>query len=343
MRWPTVNGSGDEVLIPSSYTRGPILRPAINLDGTTSMNSLEEKISARIHEFEMLSLLRLLSTMDYSSEDIRFRSHNSICSQSGLIQGIEFRREPVREAIITMNMGLLSAQSPLPSYFRKMMEDDVISEQLFVEFAGYFDHHLIRDYICNIYPEINKFFFPNWELTKRRYLHVRNLKSIATLHWLFQLVFPEIGVQVDNIVLADDVQSYPIRLGKTVLGSDAVFGNKTSVAVQGRRITFYSEEEMSYTQVPWPREIKNRLSSLIFPILRPAGIDLEIILVLKSQKRWVRLHGETYLGYDRIHSSEDTYRRIRIFKGHIGESFLSTEVRQNQQYRDTMTAAGSSA
>jgi hypothetical protein len=305
------------------------------------MNELEEKISKRIHEFDIISLVRLLMSMNYSSEEIRFRSHNSICSQPGLIHSINFMREPVREAVITMNMGLLSSQSPLPAYFRKKMENDVVGERLFIDFIGYFDHHLIRDYISNIYPEINRIFFPDWELTKRRYLQILNLKSLGTLHWLFQTVFPEIGVKVENAVLSSEVQTQPVRLGKTVLGNDAVFGNKTSVSLLGRRVTFYSEAEMTDTRVPWPKEIKNRLEGLIFPVLHPMGIDLEISLILKSQKRWVRLHTETYLGYDRIQSSEDTYRRIRIFRGHIGEPFRTAgEVAENHRYKKTMTAAG---
>jgi hypothetical protein len=305
------------------------------------MNELEEKISKRIHEFDIISLVRLLMSMNYSSEEIRFRSHNSICSQPGLIHSINFMREPVREAVITMNMGLLSSQSPLPAYFRKKMENDVVGERLFIDFIGYFDHHLIRDYISNIYPEINRIFFPDWELTKRRYLQILNLKSLGTLHWLFQTVFPEIGVKVENAVLSSEVQTQPVRLGKTVLGNDAVFGNKTSVSLLGRRVTFYSEAEMTDTRVPWPQEIKNRLEGLIFPVLHPMGIDLEISLILKSQKRWVRLHTETYLGYDRIQSSEDTYRRIRIFRGHIGEPFRAAgKVAGNNQYKNTMTATG---
>jgi hypothetical protein len=288
------------------------------------MIELEKKISQRIHEFDIISLIRLLMSIGYSREEITFRSHNSICSQSGLIYGIEFRHEPVQEAVITMNMGLLGAQSPLPSYFRQKMESAEISGKSFADFIGYFDHHLIRDYICNIYPEINRLFFPDWELTKRRYLQILNLKALSTLHWLFQTVFPEIGVTVENAVLGSEVRTQPVRLGETILGNDAVFGNMTDVTLHGRRITFYSDEEMTDTQIPWPREIKNRLENLMFPILRPMGIDLDIFLVLKSQKRWVRLHGETYLGYDRIRGEKDAYRRIHIFRGHIGEPFRAT-------------------
>ncbi|MEN6318111.1 MAG: type VI secretion system baseplate subunit TssG [Syntrophaceae bacterium] len=289
------------------------------------MNELKQKISKRIHEFDIISLIRLLVSIGYSREEITFRSHNSICSQAGLIHSIEFRDDPVREALITMNMGLLGAQSPLPSYFRQKMESAEISGRSFADFIGYFDHHLIRDYICNIYPEINRMFFPDWELTKWRYLQILNLKALSTLHWLFQTVFPEIGVKVENAVLNSEVQTQPVRLGETILGNDAVFGNRTSVSLHGRLITLYSDEEMTDTQIPWPREIKNRIESLIFPVLKPLGIDLDIFLVLKSQKRWVRLHGETYLGYDRIRGEKDAYRRIHIFRGHIGEPFRAAE------------------
>jgi hypothetical protein len=304
------------------------------------MNEVEEKVSQRIHEFDIISLLRLLMSMNYSWEEITFSSHNSICSQPGLIHSIEFNREPVREAVIILNMGLLGAQSPLPAYFRKKMENDVVGERSFIDFAGYFDHHLIRNYICNIYPEINRLFFPDWELTKRRYLQILNLKSFSTLHWLFQVVFPEIGVRVENAVLSSEVQTQPVRLGKTILGNDAVFGNKTSVALHGARVTLYSDEEMTDTRVPWPREIKNRLEDLIFPVLLPTGLELEISLVLKSQKRWVRLHRETYLGYDRIRSAEDTYRRIRIFRGHIGGlPRTAEEAKDSRGYKSATSVA----
>jgi len=298
------------------------------------MSYTEKDVSERIHDFDIISLLYLLETMNYSPEEIRFRSHNSICSQSGLIYDIAFRQEPVREAVITMNMGLLGVQSPLPSYFRKKMEIDEVGRGALADFIGYFDHHLIRDYICNIYPEINSYFFPHWEQTKRRYLQILNPKSISTLHWLFQIVFPEIRVQVENAVLSDNVRTKPVLLGKSVLGTDAVFGNKTNVPIDGRRVTLFTEEELTDTQLPWPKEIRNRLTRLIFPVLQPTGIDMEIVLVLKSQKRWVRLHAETYLGYDRIQSGKETYRRIRIFRGHIGESYRIAE-REMERYANT--------
>ncbi len=284
------------------------------------MTEVEQQITKRVYEFDILPLLRLLSSIGYRPEEIRFRSHNSICSQPGLIDSIRFRREPVREVVITMNIGLLSAQSPLPSYFRKKLLDGIGSGHSFEGFCGFFDHHLIRDYIGNLFPETNKYLFPSVGRTKRDYLQILDLQSPSALNWLFQLVFPEIRVEVKKACLKQELKTVPLVLGRTAIGGDATFGSKASTPVQGRSITLHSEDELSDTRIPWPREIKSRLSELIFPVLSPTGITLEIDLVLNDQKRCVQLTKETYLGYDRISSDGDSYRRVRIFKGMIGES-----------------------
>ena len=289
------------------------------------MNDLERQISKRVHAFDIISLIRLLVSMGYSQDEIRFKSHNSLCSQPGLIHDITFRQKPLREVAIELNMGLLNAQSPLPSYFRRKIEDDVAGRRRFEDFMGFLDHHLIKDYIHNIYPEINRSYFPCWELTKRRYIELLDLKSCTALHWLFQIVFPEIGVNVEKISLDREIRIIPIQLGNSALGNDAVFGRKAQVLVHGRRITLYSEDDVTDTQVPWPREIKNRLNGLIFPVLQPTGIDLEVNLVLKSQKRWAKLHQEAYLGYDRIRNGTESYRRINVFKGHIEDAIPPAE------------------
>ena len=283
------------------------------------MNPIEQQVVKRIHDFDIGSLLRFLAYIGYPSETIRFRSNDSLASQPGLIHDILFKEDPVREVLITLNLGLLSAQSPLPSYFRNRMEQEGDNGYYFSKLCGYLDHHLISDYLRNIYPEFNALYFPDWETAKRQYLNLLNLKSSSGLHWLFQRVFPEINVRVERVVIGSEIQTEQIRLGSTMLSSDAVFGKKTSLITSGRRLTLSTDNEMTDTQTPWPQEIKNRLNSLIFPILRPIGVDLEIVLILTSQKRWVRLHGETYLGYDRIQSDKDAYRLIRIFRGHIGE------------------------
>ena len=77
----------------------------------SSNKDLEAKLSKKIYEFDLISLLKLLLHHGFLWEEIHFKSNMSICSQSSLIHGIEFIYEPERQVVITINMGLLSAQS----------------------------------------------------------------------------------------------------------------------------------------------------------------------------------------------------------------------------------------
>ena len=281
---------------------------------------IEKKIYPKRHEFDLISLVRLLAYYGFQQEEILFKSHMSLCSQSCLIQDIEFQYKPERRVYITLNIGLLSAQTTLPSYFQKNIEAQDIDNQNFSDFIGYFDHFLIHNYLYNIYPEKNSYYFKNWEGTKRDYLRIMDLKSIITLFWIFQLVFPELQIHVKKVVMNRNLKASALIIGKTILGSDAVFGKKTSVSVYGRHITLFSDEESTGAGTPWPKEIKNRLEEQIFPVLRSSEIDLEITLVIRAQKRWIKLHAESYLGYDKIKGGEAQYRRIIIFRGRLRDA-----------------------
>jgi hypothetical protein len=281
------------------------------------MTPLERNIAKRIYDFDLISLLQLLELLGYQLEDIHFKSNFSTTSQPSLIHDIEFHSEPGRRVLIILNLGLLSAQSPLPSYFFKKLDAGYIDTQLFLDFIACFDHSLILNYLLSIYPETNRALYPDWEVTKRRFIELLDLRSCSTLHWLLELVFPELGVWVEKVALGRELRSAHLRLGKTILGTSAIFGEKTSVPVYGRRITLFSEFETNNSGDPWPREIKQRLNDLVFPILRSVGLDLEIILIIRTQKAWAKLHSESYLGYDKIRGGEEQRRRIRIFTGRI--------------------------
>ena len=150
------------------------------------MTPLEKEISANIHRFDLFSLTELLIFAGYNLEEIQFKSHHSMASQPGLIHDIKFQNGSIRQVVITLNLGLLSAQSPLPSYFQKKIDKSNIDYNQFIEFIGYFDNILIKNYFFAIYPEKNNELFQDWESTKGRYLEMLDLKSCSTLHWLFQ-------------------------------------------------------------------------------------------------------------------------------------------------------------
>lgn len=283
------------------------------------MLMLEQKIAREVQRFDFISLIHLLYTMGYSPEQILLVSHHQNCSQSALIQDIEFRHTPVPRVTISLNMGLLSAQSPLPSYFMKKIDEGFIDSDRFIKFLQFFDHLLLRRYALSIYPEANHEIYPSWEKAKRQYTLMLNLRACSTLHWLFDLVFPELTVQVEKAMLRRTLTTQNIVLGRSRLDGSAFFGRKAAVPVHGRRVSLTTQEEQTSQGIPWPREVKQRMEAMIFPLLKAVGIDLEVILVIKSRRNWAKLQSESYLGYEMIKGAGAQPLRVPIFLGHLVE------------------------
>jgi hypothetical protein len=283
-------------------------------------SEIEAKVSRRIHDFDMISLLRLLFFLGYSPEEITFKSYNSQSSQAGLIREIRFQQEPLKNVTIVLNMGLLSAQSTLPSYFQKNIDKGFMDLQSFYLFIGYFDHSLIYEFFKSVYPELNLNRLVDLDKLKASYIQMLDLRSCVTLNWLLKLVFPELEVSISKCTLPKTVTMKPLKLGNTALGENAVFGNKTKISISGRKVTLFCDDELTPMGEPWPREIKKRLKNDIFPIFNNIGVGLTVTLVIKSQKQWVKLHPDSYLGYDKIRGGGDPFKQISIFKGYVGSS-----------------------
>lgn len=281
-----------------------------------TMTVLEARIVENIGKFDPINLLILLAHLGYELDEILLCSHFSTASQSRLIEGIEFRSSP-RKVVITLNFGLLGGQSLLPDYFFKLVDNKTIEAQRFVEFFGYFDDRLLRHFLLAIYPEFEQAVFQNWEARKRAALYTLRLDSIAMLHWLMQLVFPELQVRVEKVTLHRSIDLGSPILGKSHLGYQAVLGKIKKLPVSGKRITFITDEGNFVNDQPWPNEIEQRLQKLIFPILQAVDLHLEIWLIIRSQSSWLSLTQKSYLGYENIFSEELQFRKIRIFSGHL--------------------------
>ena len=283
------------------------------------MNSLEAKISKEIHRFDLISLLYLLFKLGYSQEQIFFVSHYDLSSQPSLLRQIEFHDQPQRQVTVFINLGLMSVQTPLPSYFFRQLDQGVIDSDTFSEFVAFFDQLLLREFVFAVYPEINQKIFPDWELAKRHFIAHMNLRSCSTLHWLFSVVFPELGVQVEKALFSRSMETRDIILGRSHLDGNSVFGKRTSTPVQGLRVQLISDDEKTSLGVPWPREIRDRMEAMIFPLLKSVGIDIEIFLIIRLQTSWAKLDTESFLGYDRIKGGSEQQRRIPIYLGYLVE------------------------
>jgi predicted component of type VI protein secretion system len=277
----------------------------------------EGALRARLSAFDLPSLLDLLGTWGYGPEEIRFVSNYSSASPPQLIHDVEFQREP-RLARIAMNIGFLAVQTPMPSYFQKLLDEGRLDAATFVPFLEFLDHAVLSTLVGQLYPERNPQLFPDWDLSRRRDLLLLNLRSCATLTWLFAAVFPELEVNVAKSTLGRDVHTGSLTLGTTTLGSDAVFGTRARLPVPGRQVTLTSDGERAGSGLPWPQEIKTRLAEVIFPILATVGIDLEIALIIAEEASVARLDDASYLGYDRVRGGSDSFRRIRLHSGYVG-------------------------
>ncbi len=253
--------------------------------------------------------------MGYRTEEILFHSHFSSVSPATLLESIEFRRAPVRQVIITANTGLLSATTPLPSYFMKMLDTGNMDEKAFVDFLGFFDHKLLQNYWHTIYPELDTALYPDWERTKRAYLRLTGIYSLTTIHHLFHLTFPELGVWVKKTSHTRRLRGDGTRLGETILGGYHILGSEAILRHRGVMVTLYCDEEYSDERIPWADKIVKRLHTVLFPVLREAEVDIKVILVIRSQKGWIQLQQKSYLGMEKIRGGEENNRIVVIFDG----------------------------
>jgi hypothetical protein len=279
------------------------------------MTTLETLIVRNIWRFDPVSLLILLTHLGYRMEQVFFCSHFSACSQSRLIESIEFHHSPMKKVVITLNLGLLGGQSLLPNYMFKQVHDNTIDDERFAEFFGYFDDRLLRRFLLAIYPECDEDLFPNWETRKNISLQTLKLDSVVTLHWLTQLVFPELQVRVEKITLERNIDLGAPILGKSLLGYQTVLGKIKKLPVPGKRITLITDESHYNNDQPWPHEIELRLQNLMFPVLQNVELDMEIWLIIRTQSSWLSLKQNSYLGYESVHSDTPQFKQIRIFSG----------------------------
>ncbi|MEE2789299.1 MAG: hypothetical protein VX589_18320 [Myxococcota bacterium] len=282
------------------------------MNSPEALRSLIGRVRERLYKFDPLSLIRVLQNAGIPLERIEFRSHHSRASQARLIQTIDVVDDGL---VIFFNLGLLSAQSPIPSYFFKEMDLGHIDTQAFEDFIGFFDHILIKLHLSCIYPELNEFLFPDWRASQRRNLHLKNLRSTEGLYWLFDLVFPECCIRVEKAPMDRQLQTGELRLGAFELGGNAVLGQMASVEVLGLSITIEVDNEMTSTGIPWFKVIRTRMDEVIEPILNDVGVDLELVLEIREMGSAARLAGLSYLGYDPLAGGEVSTRRMVLFRG----------------------------
>lgn len=272
-----------------------------------------EEIKKKIWEFDLCTLVKTLENAGYHWKDIYFESNLNQTSPKSLCEGIDFSDEAPRVRV-SLNFGLLSIQSPLPSFFRKYIETEEINGDQFIRFLSFFNHRLIEEFLNMTMPERNKFLFFNWRETHFDYLSLLGFESISTLSLLFKSCFPELVIEIEKNARMMRFHDTSLLLGRDGLGPNSHIGERVEQTFSSFRVILVTDEELSELRIPWPIEINRRLIDWLFPILKKTDIHLSIILIIKHKFDSMQLAHGHFLGFDRIGPSNHPFELL-LFRG----------------------------
>ncbi|KFA87779.1 hypothetical protein [Archangium violaceum] len=280
--------------------------------------ALERRIRERIRGFDVPALLDVLSASGYGDAEIEYRSHRTTVYQSHLVHDIQFIHQPRKRIVITVNVGLLSAQSPLPSFMMQTM--DQLDHDRLERFIGFFDHQLLRECFAGLYPEREGALLPGWPEAAKDRLRLLRPTCQSTLHWLFRKVFPEPEVSVRRDVRQQKVAAPEMRLGASALGEGGAMGGFASIPTGGMEVKIFCDEPICSSGVPWAIEARRRLETELLPLLSETVLMLTVILVLRDQEGFLRIENQSHLGYDPLHGAPVETRHVLLFSGDTSRS-----------------------
>lgn len=188
--------------------------------------------------------------------------------------------------VVHLPGGLLGPLSPLPSYFQRLLGDEVLAESLGALL------HVLDDALFRArarHADGKRGLFPRTPVDP---LLSEALVNTSPLYvdWLFRQVFPELRVHVTRSALPRPVQLDRVLLGSVALGHCALDGH-TQLVGQSLDVILTTSCDWSGPRqsLPgpgetWAEEVRTRLNQLVFPQFRRHPLALRVVLrVLASQ------------------------------------------------------------
>lgn len=277
---------------------------------------MEARIAERIHSFDLPALLDVLSACGYGRSEIEYRSHRTLLRHGHLLQSITFEHTPRRRVVITVNLGLLSTQSPLPSFFFKAM-DQTANDKL-EDFLGYFDHHLLRARLEGHSPERDEALVGDKDVAEDR-LQLLRPQCPSSLHWLCTRIFPEAEVKVRRTTQRSPVPSAGLRLGSTALGMGSAVGGFATIPQSGLELSLYVDDPLASDGTPWALEARRRLNHQLLPRLRDGALFLTVTLTLRDTFSHAAIKNDSHLAYDPLIGGPERDHTVVLFSGHVSQ------------------------
>jgi len=239
----------------------------------SNLSSLQQAIKDKLHQFELLALLRLLDFHGY--RQIWYRSSEQLVSEPQLMEDIKFvvspdNGEPL--VILSLNIGMLGPQSPLPSYFLKLRDTLLLDDTAFIQYIGFFDHILISELVRQLFPELSDYYGSSWDQWQRNCLLLSNLKAIRNVHMLFKAIYPEYKIHC-AWQSKSKWQSGGSELGHLVLGKTTGLGGVAAQRQGWLRVLLTQREQKLPLQ-----ELQMRLQKLALPLYNALSLPLKVCI-----------------------------------------------------------------
>jgi hypothetical protein len=282
-----------------------------NPEAPLAQPSREERIAARAREFDAAALVALLRET-FPGRAVRFASHPSLATQGTIVRSVEFHTGD--EILVTLNLGLASATSPLPSDFLELLADAHIGPAL-AQLLAVADDRLLGDRVAALAPEASPRLLPGVPGLYADSLTLARPASPVTAHWIFSSAYPELGVTVRRAPIRRGMPAEGLRLGHATLGH-AAFGEEAELMVPGLEIVLCSEDTTTAGGLPWLDEARRRLHARIFPALERSSAHLRVLLVVLDNRSRVALQRPSQLGFDSLWAARP--RRVSLlFEGRV--------------------------
>lgn len=313
-----------------------------DLPPATRRPQIEASLVRAAPQMDLAPLLNALHSIGYSAQSIVYRSQFTTLHQPSLVQAIEFHRAPSGPdassvAVITLNIGLLAPQSPLPSYvFRYLAAQHGSSLSAFL---GLCAHHLLRQ-VVESQVQILSFAPQGRALAGRQTLTLLGLTTPSTLHWLFGHAFPELEVEITRGTQRIALPARQVTFGATHFGDGSTFGAESRLQVPSLHIQLWAEGLHSATGAPWIREVPARLAAWLWPLFGQHNLYVEVELFIRDASDVLTLGPDAQLGHQPFFSPDQPWsvRRLPIFRGDVHQA--AVQIRNSHSLPDRADSAG---
>ncbi len=256
------------------------------------LTALEASITRAAPAFELPALVVLLRSR-FPERALRFRSHPSIAFEPTLVRAVEFARDHI---VLTLNLGLRTSTTPLPSYFLELFAHPQAGPAL-DGVVGLADHRLLGDHADAGAPMQSERLVEGPLSLRTRVLSLARPASPITLGWVFRKVFPELEISVRRAGHERRLPAPDARIGQATLGISAL-GGEAEVSVPGIDAILTTDTSRNWSGEPWTREARARLFAHILPALVGAAVHLRVLLVDHEASGRLIVRGPGELGWD---------------------------------------------